>query len=767
MMDHSNVKVLSSPDDIPVGKKMFHPAPISQTHKDTLVKTHLVTGDHNKSAKHTSKLHTHTASLHSLSNSESNAESARFSDGELTTSTPTSLEETALRNKCHSRSGSINSRCSINNNINNKNLHGSSADVVTIKRRDTLQEHNLSNKQELNEDITAHSNTLPHTTGMTSDQGSVLTVNSLIENDSYIQDIEDDRILLNKKVSRRPVGLKRKDTRDSTGRTNIPFQSTKHSQILPVDETDANYEKYQQEQQELASVEQQRRYNNKTGHHHRISSVSLPMKKQLHGQQAESKSAPLVDATVSKKNKKSPGLKKSDTATREIQKMRKSLLHKREMRRNRKAFLMDDDRVLIGNKVSEGHVNFIIAYNMLTGIRVAVSRCSGIMKPLTPADFKCSKKLAFDYHGNELTPSSQYAFKFKDYCPEVFRELRALFGLDPADYLVSLTSKYILSELNSPGKSGSFFYYSRDYRYIIKTIHHSEHIHLRRHVQEYYNHVRENPNTLICQFYGLHRVKMPISFQNKIKHRRIYFLVMNNLFPPKLELHKTFDLKGSTWGRLTTVDKDRAANDPTYRPVLKDLNWLQMKQRIQFGPERREKFLVQLRKDVALLIKLNIMDYSLLLGIHDIRQAKQEDEDTADLLELEDEAPYDRPEEAQATSADPARDSIAGKQNHTTAHSNIIPHYFKSDEGGIRSSLEDNSDGDFIYYVGIIDCLTNYSLLKKLESFWRSLSHDPKVVSAVPPKDYGNRFYHFMLDSVDAKPMKPYKDDPAAQPYQD
>ena len=58
--------------------------------------------------------------------------------------------------------------------------------------------------------------------------------------------------------------------------------------------------------------------------------------------------------------------------------------------------------------------------------------------------------------------------------------------MDPADYLLSLTAKYILSELGSPGKSGSFFYFSRDYRFIIKTIHASEHKFLRHILREYH-----------------------------------------------------------------------------------------------------------------------------------------------------------------------------------------------------------------------------------------------------------------------------------------
>ena len=39
--------------------------------------------------------------------------------------------------------------------------------------------------------------------------------------------------------------------------------------------------------------------------------------------------------------------------------------------------------------------------------------------------------------GNELTPYSKYAFKFKDYAPWVFRHLREYFTIDAADYLVS------------------------------------------------------------------------------------------------------------------------------------------------------------------------------------------------------------------------------------------------------------------------------------------------------------------------------------------
>ena len=216
--------------------------------------------------------------------------------------------------------------------------------------------------------------------------------------------------------------------------------------------------------------------------------------------------------------------------------------------------------------------------------------------------------------GNELTPSAKYDFKFKDYAPWVFRELREdFFLLDPADYLVSLTSKYILSELGSPGKSGSFFYFSRDYRFIIKTIHHNEHKFLRQILPLYYDHVKTNPHTLLSRFYGLHRVKLP-------RGHKIHFVIMNNLFPPHRDIHETYDLKGSTVGR--EYPEDRARENP--RATLKDINWINRGKTLELGPEKRALLTEQLRRDSEFLKKLGVMDYSLLVGIHNMRRGNKD-----------------------------------------------------------------------------------------------------------------------------------------------
>lgn len=216
--------------------------------------------------------------------------------------------------------------------------------------------------------------------------------------------------------------------------------------------------------------------------------------------------------------------------------------------------------------------------------------------------------------GNELTPSAKYDFKFKDYAPWVFRELRDdHFHLDPADYLLSLTAKYILSELGSPGKSGSFFYFSRDYRFIIKTISHSEHKFLRSILKDYHQHVKENPHTLLSRFYGLHRVKLP-------RGPKIHFVIMNNLFPPHRDIHETYDLKGSSFGR--EYPEEKAAKNP--RATLKDKNWVNRGRMLEFGPEKRALLTEQLRRDMEFLKRIKVMDYSLLVGIHNMERGNRD-----------------------------------------------------------------------------------------------------------------------------------------------
>ena len=424
---------------------------------------------------------------------------------------------------------------------------------------------------------------------------------------------------------------------------------------------------------------------------------------------------------------------------------------KRVSRRHGRQDTEEEDKVLVGTKVDEGHVNYVTAYNMLTGIRFTVSRTNAkVDRELTDADFKAKNKFSFDITGNELTPSAKYDFKFKDYSPWVFRHLRAKFGIDPAEYLMSLTSKYILSELGSPGKSGSFFYFSRDYKYIIKTIHHGEHKFLRKVLKQYYQHVQDNPNTLLSQFYGLHRVKLPYG-------RKIHFVVMNNLFPPHRDVHSTYDLKGSTIGRL--YDESKLQSNP--RATLKDLNWLRRDLKLEFGPQKKDIFIHQMEKDVALLKRLKIMDYSLLVGVHDVQRGNEDNLRDKTLQVFQPGADKNEEQPALLTRT-PSKLEHARRVRELRetvkkerpipmeSATDIMPDeanrkgFFYKDDGGFRATNEDNSPGAKIYYLGIIDCLTRYNIVKKMEHMWKGMGgHEPEI-SPIPPIRYGERFVKFI-----------------------
>lgn len=423
----------------------------------------------------------------------------------------------------------------------------------------------------------------------------------------------------------------------------------------------------------------------------------------------------------------------------------------------------EEPKALIGNVIGEGHVNYVLMYNMLTGIRIGVSRCQAKMKrPLTDADYTAKHKFTFDIIGNELTPSAKYDFKFKDYAPWVFRELREHFHLDAADYLLSLTSKYILSELGSPGKSGSFFYFSRDYRFIIKTIRHNEHKFLRRILKDYHLHIKENPHTLLSRFYGLHRVKLPGG-------KKIHFVIMNNLFPPHKDIHETYDLKGSAVGR--EYPEEKAAQKKG--AVLKDLNWIKRGRELELGPAKNAMLEAQIRSDVALLQRLGIMDYSLLIGLHDMKRGNKEGlrQDALQVVQpnntnsqkmanggppgqLRREPTSRMEKEAYALRTAIRRSDAKALGSTATAklperETSDSHHFiFYQDDGGFRSTDMENRPTDWIYYFGIIDTLTLYNSVKRSEHYWKSITHNSKMISSIHPVPYGTRFCNFLFSLV-------------------
>jgi len=93
-----------------------------------------------------------------------------------------------------------------------------------------------------------------------------------------------------------------------------------------------------------------------------------------------------------------------------------------------------------------------------------------------------------------------------------------MYGIAPNDYMKSIGPERMYTnliagnfvsfqELCSTGKSGSFFYYTSDSKYMLKTVSKEEFHFLRSILKEYFAHLSKNPHTLIARFLGLHKIK--------------------------------------------------------------------------------------------------------------------------------------------------------------------------------------------------------------------------------------------------------------------
>lgn len=172
-------------------------------------------------------------------------------------------------------------------------------------------------------------------------------------------------------------------------------------------------------------------------------------------------------------------------------------------------FMGKNDKV--GEIINQDHRSYELMLDLQLGVRWSVSKVtqSPGSAALTHNHFENKVKVAFPREGSRETPPHPNSdFRWKDYCPMVFRKLRTLFVVDPGEYMLSICGEQALRELSSPGKSGALFYISHDDRFLIKTMRRNEMRTLLAMLPQYYEHVQNNPHTLVTKFYGLYRIKL-------------------------------------------------------------------------------------------------------------------------------------------------------------------------------------------------------------------------------------------------------------------
>ncbi|KAM4657475.1 phosphatidylinositol 4-phosphate 5-kinase type-1 gamma isoform 4-T4 [Amazona ochrocephala] len=338
-------------------------------------------------------------------------------------------------------------------------------------------------------------------------------------------------------------------------------------------------------------------------------------------------------------------------------------------------------------------------------------------------DFYVVESIFFPSEGSNLTPAHHYAdFRFKTYAPVAFRYFRELFGIRPDDYLYSLCNEPLI-ELSNPGASGSLFYVTSDDEFIIKTVMHKEAEFLQKLLPGYYMNLNQNPRTLLPKFYGLYCV------QSGGKNIRV--VVMNNILPRVVKMHLKFDLKGSTYKRRASK-KEKEKSSPTY----KDLDFMQdIPEGLMLDADTFTALVKTLQRDCLVLESFKIMDYSLLLGVHNIDQQEREQQS----------------EGAHSTSDE--KRPVGQKALYSTAMESIQGGAVRGEPidtddamGGIPAV---NGKGErLLLHVGIIDILQSYRFIKRLEHTWKALVHDGDTVSVHRPSFYAERFFKFMTNTV-------------------
>ncbi|XP_049455058.1 phosphatidylinositol 4-phosphate 5-kinase type-1 gamma-like isoform X2 [Epinephelus fuscoguttatus] len=340
-------------------------------------------------------------------------------------------------------------------------------------------------------------------------------------------------------------------------------------------------------------------------------------------------------------------------------------------------------------------------------------------------DFYVVESIFFPSEGSNLTPAHHFPdFRFKTYAPVAFRYFRELFGIRPDDYLYSLCNEPLI-ELTNPGASGSIFYVTRDDEFIIKTVQHKEAEFLQKLLPGYYMNLNQNPRTLLPKFFGLYCVQCG--------GKNIRLIVMNNILPRSVRMHLKFDLKGSTYKRRASK-KEREKSKPTF----KDLDFLSdIPEGLTLDQDTYSALVKTLQRDCLVLESFKIMDYSLLLGIHNKTQAQREHQSQG--------SPAggggdEKKRAAQRSLYSTAMESIQGGSTcrDTLDHDDTM--------GGIPAV---GSKGErLLLFIGIIDILQSYRMIKKLEHSWKSLIHDGDTVSVHRPGFYAERFFKFCSTTV-------------------
>ncbi|CAM9598089.1 phosphatidylinositol 5-phosphate 4-kinase type-2 alpha-like isoform X4 [Lampetra fluviatilis] len=393
---------------------------------------------------------------------------------------------------------------------------------------------------------------------------------------------------------------------------------------------------------------------------------------------------------------------------------------------------------------------------LMWGIDHSINELTHVPIPvmLLPDDFKAFTKIKVDNHlyNKENMPSH---FKFKEYCPLVFRNLRERFDIDDQDFQNSVIRSAPVC-IDAQGRSSARFLTTYDRKFVIKTIVSEDVAEMHNVLKKYHQFIVEcHGNTLLPQFLGMYRLT--------VDGVETYMVVTRNVFSQRLIVHRKYDLKGSTVAREAS-EKEKAKELPTF----KDNDFINEKQRIVIGEENKKLFLEKLKRDVEFLAQLKIMDYSLLVGIHDVERADQDDDDVE-----EGEEGGEGGEEGEGGAEWAGGDDETGSDaNGSGGPAGVVGSYGTTPpdcSGFSVAAYKPMGPGEFdpntdvyalkahesaprkeVYFMAIIDILTHYDAKKKAAHAAKTVKHGAGAeISTVNPEQYSKRFLDFMASILE------------------
>lgn len=179
----------------------------------------------------------------------------------------------------------------------------------------------------------------------------------------------------------------------------------------------------------------------------------------------------------------------------------------------------------------------------------------------------------------------------------------------PSKYIQSLSSCSTWD--STGGKSGSAFLKTSDDRLILKELSHAEFDSFINFAPSYFEYMAQalfhDLPTFLAKIFGVYQISMRST--QKSQPVKMYVLVMENLFYGR-KFDKFFDLKGSMRNRK--VAETGKANE-----VLLDENMVEyIYETPVFVREHSKRMLrASLYNDTLFLTKMNVMDYSLVIGL--------------------------------------------------------------------------------------------------------------------------------------------------------